>query len=37
MLIDYVLIYMNMNILGNITKHLIYHQSREHLGMKKDQ
>lgn len=35
MLIDYVLIYMNVNILGSITNHLIYHQSREHLGMKK--
>lgn len=35
MLIDYVLIYMNINILGNITNHLIYHQSREHLGTKK--
>lgn len=35
MLIDYVLIYMNINILGSITNHLIYHQNREHLGMKK--
>lgn len=35
MLIDYVLIYMNVNILGSITSRLIYHQSREHLGMKK--
>lgn len=35
MLIDYMLIYMNFNILRSITNHLIYHQSRKHLGMKK--
>jgi len=26
---------MNINILGSITNHLIYHKSSEHLGMKK--